>query len=234
MRTLGLIPARGGSKGVAHKNVRLVAGEPLIAYAIRTAQASRLLTTFLTTTDSDDIAEVAHRYGSPILRRPSELARDNTPIVPVLLHALEYAERAAKTPYDAIVLLQPTAPIRTGEDVDAVISMLDRAPEVESVISVCPVEDAHPARMYRLEAEGWLTPVWPHWETAQRQALPAIYHRNGALYAVRRRLLVEQRTVMGARKQAYVMPREWQANVDDERDLLITDVLVRLWKQGRL
>lgn len=234
MRVLGVIPARGGSKGVRRKNVRLVGGEPLIAYAIRAARESRLLTAFLTTTDDDEVAEVASRYGSPVVRRPQGLAGDETPIVPVLLHALEHAEREAGLRYDAVVLLQPPAPIRTGEDVDAVIGMLEKDPTVESVISVCSMEDTHPARMYRLGAEAWMEPLWSEWETAHRQDLPAVYHRNGALYAVRRRVLVEERAVMSRRKKAYVMPRERLANIDDERDVMVVDLLVRLWKEGRL
>lgn len=234
LRVLGVIPARGRSRGVRQKNVRVVAGEPLIAYAIRAARASRLLTAFLTTTDDDEIAEAARRCGSPVVRRPPELARDDAPIVPTLLHALEHAEGKAGMLYDAIVLLQPPAPIRTGEDIDAVIGILEKDPTVESVISVYPVGDAHPARMYRLDAEGGIEPLWPEWETAQRQDLPVVYHRNGAVYAVRRRFLVEQRTVMARRKKAYVMPRERLANIDDERDLAVADLLVRLWKEGRL
>lgn len=234
MRSLGVIPARSGSKGVTNKNLRLVGGEPLVAYAIRTASESRLLTSFVTTTDGDEIAAVARRYGSPVLRRPAVLARDDTPIVPVILHALEHAEQESGAPFDAVVLLQPTAPIRTGEDVDAVIGILEKDPSVDSVISVCPVEDGHPARMYRLDADGWMAPLWPDLEAAHRQDLPPLVHRNGALYAVRRRFLVEQQSVMAPRKKAYVMPRERLANIDDERDLVITDALVRHWKDGKL
>jgi len=234
MRVIGIIPARGGSKGVPRKNLRLVAGLPLIVYAIQAAQESKLLTAFLTTTDDPEIAEVARRFGSPVLLRPSELARDDTPMVPVLLHALEHAEKDAGMPYDAIVLLQPTSPIRTGADIDAVIRILDQDPTVESVISVCPMDDVHPARMYKVHEDGWMEPLWPEWETAQRQELPVVYYRNGAIYACRRDLLVNRHTIMGHRKKAYIMPRERLANINDERDLLIADLLVRLWKEGQL
>ena len=234
MRVLGIIPARGGSKGVPHKNLRLVGGEPLIVYAIRAAQQSRSLTTFLTTTDDDEIAEVARLHGAPALRRPPELAQDDTPMVPVLFHALTYAEQEAKAYYDAIVLLQPTAPIRTGEDIDAVIRILEKDSMVDSVISVCMTEDVHPARMYHLDEEGWMKSFNGEWETAQRQDLPTVHYRNGALYAVRRSVLVEQNTVMGKRKKGYVMPRTRLLNIDDERDFIIADVLVKAWKEGRL
>lgn len=231
MRVLGIIPARHGSKGVPRKNLRVVAGQPLLAYTIQAAKESRLLTACLTTTDGDEIAELAQRWGSPVVRRPAELAADDTPIVPVLLHALEHAEREAAVPYDAVVLLQPSSPLRRGEDIDAAIRLLAGDPAVESVISVCPVADTHPARMYRLDADGWMEPLWPEWETAQRQDLPPLSYRNGAIYAVRREVLVERRTVMGSRKKAYVMPREWLVNIDDERDLMLAEELVRLWKE---
>ena len=234
MHILGIIPARGGSKGVARKNLRSVAGEPLVVYAIRAAQQSRLLTAFLTTTDDDEIAKIARLHGAPVLRRPPELAQDDTPMVPVLLHALESAEREAEARYDAIVVLQPTAPIRTGEDIDTVITMLEKDSTVDCVISVSSVDDEHPARMYYLDEEGWLEPLKKEWETSQRQALPVVYYRNGALYAVRRSVLVEQKTVMGNRKKAYIMPRSHLCNIDDERDVIIADLLVRLWKEGRL
>jgi len=234
MRVLGVIPARGGSKGVVGKNIRLVGGEPLIVYSIQAAKESQSLTYFLTTTDSEEIAEIARRYGSPVLMRPIELAQDGTPMVPVIFHALEHAERKLGIQFDAIVLLQPPAPIRTGTDIDSIIQILREDPDVECVISVCPMEDVHPARMYRLNKGGWMDPLWPEWETAQRQDLPVVYYRNGSLYAVYRSVLVEQRTLMSKHKKAYVMPREHLVNIDDERDLIISDVLVRLWKEGRL
>ena len=229
-----MIPARGGSKGVPRKNVRTVAGEPLIAYAIRAAEASTRLTAYLTTTDDDEIAETAASFGSPVLRRPPELAQDDTEIVPVLLHTLEHAERELGRVYDSVVLLQPTAPIRTGDDVDAVISLLAADPTADSVISVYEVEDAHPARMYALRDEGWLEPFVGEWERALRQTLPTMYHRNGSLYACRRELLTERHMIMGERKKAYVMPRKFTANIDDEVDLLFADLVVGLWKKGRL
>ena len=234
MQILGIIPARGGSKGVPRKNLRLVAGDPLITYAIHAAQQSKLLTSFLTTTDDDEIAEVAGLRGAQVLVRPPELARDDTPMVPVLLHALQYAEHEAGSRYEAIVLLQPTAPMRTGEDIDTVITMLEKDSTVDCVISVSATGDVHPARMYRLDQEGWMASFNGEWETAQRQELPTVYYRNGALYAVRRSVLTEQKTVMGKRKKAYVMPRTRLLNIDDERDILIADVLVKLWKEGRL
>jgi CMP-N-acetylneuraminic acid synthetase len=189
---------------------------------------------FLTTTDDEEIAEVAANYGCPVIKRPPELGRDDSPMVPVVLHALEHAEREQGITFDALVLLQPPAPIRTGADIDAMIDRLGADPPVDCVISVCPMDDVHPARMYRLDGDGVMESLWPEGETAQRQDLPVVYYRNGALYVFRRGLLVNQGVVMGGRRAAHIMPRERLANIDDERDAIITDVLVQLWKDGRL
>ena len=234
LKILAVIPARGGSKGIPRKNLRQVANQPLIAYAIQSALQSTLLTHFLVSTDSDEIARVAQRFGASVVLRPPELAQDDTPMLPVIEHALEYAEQNAGQRFDIILLLQPTSPIRRGEDIDAVINLLESDKSVDGVISVCPMDDIHPARMYSLDEDAWMTPFWPDYEVIQRQRLPMMYYRNGAIYAVRRSVLTEQRTLMPARKKAYVMPREWLANIDDERDLIIADVLMRLWLKGKL
>ena len=234
MKILGIIPARGGSKGVIKKNIRTVGGEPLIAYSIRAAQTSKLLSHYVTTTDDEKIAEVACQYGSPLLMRPGELARDDTPIVPVVWHALESVERDLEYQFDVIVLIQPSSPIRVGKDIDIVISMFKKDPELESVISVCPMEDISPARMYQIDENGYMNPLWKKFETCNRQSLPQLYIRNGAIYAVRRSVLKEQGELMSKYKKAYVMPRSHWATIDDERDLAIADLLIRLWKEGKL
>jgi CMP-N-acetylneuraminic acid synthetase len=227
-----VIPARGGSKGVPRKNLRLVDGEPLIAHAIRAARESRRLSAFVTTTEDDEIAKVAAGGGSPVLMRPPDLAADDSPMVEVVLHALARSEQEAGGSYDAVVLLQPSSPVRTGQDIDAAIGILEGDPEIEAVVSVVPTEDDHPARMYRMDGRGELESYWPELETAQRQVLPVLYYRNGAIYAVRRSVLVHKRTLMGDRKRPYVMSRDRLVNVDEERDLVIADALVQ-WLRGR-
>lgn len=234
MRVLGLIPARGGSKGVPRKNIRKVADEPLIAYAIRAAAESRELDDFITTTDDEEIAALAERLGSKVLPRPAHLAHDNAPMVPVLVHALSTTEESSGTHYDAVVLLQPTSPIRSGADVDEVVRILEQDGEADCVISVCEMNDLHPARMYRLEDAGALSPLDPELEDRQRQQLPPVYYRNGALYAARRTLLIDQRKLIGGKRRAYVMPRRWLTNIDEEIDLLVADLLLRRWKKGSL
>lgn len=234
MRVLGIIPARGGSKGVKDKNIRLVADQPLISYAIQCAQESKLLTDTIVSTDSEKIATVAKEYGGAVLMRPGELAEDSTPIVPVIAHILQTLTDMGKEPYDAIILLQPTSPIRTGENVDEVIQMLLDDPQTEGIISVVAMDDVHPARMYNLDENKGMHPFIEKGETLQRQELKPVYYRNGCIYAVRTSSFHQNNSLMIANKKAYVMPLEWLANVDDERDLVIADVLVKMWKEAKL
>jgi CMP-N-acetylneuraminic acid synthetase len=217
-KTLGIIPARGGSKGVLRKNIRLVGGRPLMAYAIEAAQNSRYLTDYLVSTDDNEIAAVARQEGARVLMRPPELAADDTPMIPVVKHAL------AQGDYEFVVILQPTAPLRTADDIDAALQILFET-GADSVVSVYQVDDHHPARMYRL-IDGQLIPYDTEPTARLRQALPPVYHRNGAVYACQTRLVWEQETLLGPDLRPYIMPRARSVNIDDELDLAFADLLL--------
>lgn len=218
-KTLGLIPARGGSKGVLRKNIRPVGDRPLIAYTIEAAQNSRYLTDYLVSTDDEEIAAIARREGAGVLMRPPELAADDTPMIPVVKHAL------AQGSYDFVVILQPTTPLRTAGDIDAALEILFQT-GADSVVSVYQVDDHHPVRMYRL-VEGRLIPYDTEPAARLRQALPPVYHRNGAVYACRASLVWEQETLLGPDLRPYLMPRAQSINIDDEMDLAFADFLLR-------
>lgn len=230
MNSLAVIPARGGSKGVLRKNLAMVAGEPLIAYAIHAAKESKLLTSFYCSTDDEAIAKTCLEYGCPVIARPDALATDSALVVDALLHVLGVLEAQGKRS-DIVVLLQPTSPIRTGLDIDNVIGMFEE-PNVETVVSVHEVADEHPAHMYTIE-NGWLQPLDRMREVGNRADLPKVYHRNGAIYACRRHVLAEQKQLIGLMKRPYVMSRDRRSNIDDEMDLRIADMELRLWKKGR-
>ena len=221
---LYVIPARGGSKGIPKKNIRIINGQPLIAYAIQSAQKSRTLTQFIVSTDSEEIAGVASRYGAEVLMRPPELALDNTPAASVALHALDILKTQGHD-YNYVVLLQPTCPLRTQEDIDNTVDMLVGS-EYDAVISVYRVGDQHPARMYFLE-DGRLVPYEVNGEQLNRQALPAVYHRNGVIYAIREQALRQEKTFNPRNKGAYVMSRLRSINIDEEMDLLFAEHLLR-------
>ena len=233
MKILAIIPARGGSKGVPDKNIRIVAGRPLIAYAIECAQESRLINRIIVSTDSPIIAQTASDHGAEVLMRPSHLAQDDTPMPPVLLHVLQTLQENGEN-YDLIVLLQVTSPIRTGQDIDHVVEMFASAPNLDAVISVVPMDDVHPARMYTLDEGKWMNPYIESGEEARRQDLPVVYYRNGCIYAIRSEILKDKKSLMVKNKKAYIMPAKWLANIDDERDLIIAEALIKMWKTGQL
>jgi len=216
-KILGIIPARGGSKGVLRKNIRLLAGKPLIGYAIESALKSDLLTDVVVSTDDSEIAEISKSFGITVLLRPEELAQDKTPMLPVLQHTLKQAEQLNGYKYDYIMILQPTAPMRTTIDIDNAIIKLVKE-NGDSLVSLYQVEDCHPSRMYTIE-KGSLVKVMPEPEGALRQALPAVYHRNGSVYLSSRKLLLEQGLIVSKSCISFIMSAENSVNIDTELDL---------------
>ena len=219
-RVLAIIPARGGSKGVPRKNIRDVAGKPLIAWTIDAAKKSRYVDRVVVSTDDPEIAEVATRYGGEVpFLRPAELARDDTPGIAPVLHAVE-----AVTPaYEIVVLLQPTSPLRSAADIDSAIrTMVDGG--AQACVSVVE-PDKSPYWMYSRDCAGRMKPLLEG-EYACRQEIPAVYALNGAVYVAERRWLVEKRGFMGEETLAYVMPKERSVDIDTELDLFIANQLL--------
>jgi CMP-N-acetylneuraminic acid synthetase len=227
MRVLGLVPARGGSRGVPRKNARLLAGKPLLQYTADAALAARLLTRVVLSTDDAEIAEIGRRCGLDVpFLRPAELARDETPMVPVVRHALEAVE-ATDGAYDAVCLLQPTAPLRGSEEIDACIELLERA-GADTVITVRRVpEEYNPHWVYFADESGAL-----HLSTgeaapiARRQELPPAFHRDGAVYVARRAVVMERGSLFGDRVLGYEADREHTVNIDGPADWRRAEQLV--------
>jgi CMP-N-acetylneuraminic acid synthetase len=208
------------------KNLRPLHGKPLIGYSIEVARASRRLTAVVTSTDSAEIAEVAQAAGSEVVMRPAQLAGDETPMLPVIQHAVTVLEREWGEEIARIVLLQPTSPLRTAEDIDAAVELL--SPEVDAVASVYAVpKKYHPQRLMRL-TNGLIR---PYLEGARagvpRQQLPEIHKLNGAVYVMWRATAMEKRSVLGERTAAYLMPPERSVDIDDELDFLLAESLLR-------
>src|SRR5262249_42617407 len=176
MKVLGIVPARGGSKGIPRKNIAPLMGKPLLAYTAVAARGAGRLTRTLLSTDDEEIARVGREYGLDVpFLRPPELARDDTPTIPVLQDVVRKLE-AAGDRYDAILVLQPTNPLRRAEDIDGAIELLERT-GADSVISFVDVGEKHPARMKIISPEGQVTnpPFAEQFEGQPRQALPKLY-----------------------------------------------------------
>ena len=227
-KLLALIPARGGSKGVKRKNLRSVGGKPLIAWSIETALAVNDIDRVVVSTDDADIAEVAGGFGAEVLDRPAEIAGDRTPMIEVVVHALDEIDNPDE-PYEHLLLLQPTAPARIPADiVDAYEAI--KISGADSLISVFIDADKHPARAYTV-AENLLIPYEEEPKGSLRQDLPAVYHRNGAIYLSRVDFIRQNHRLWSNAPQAFIMPKERSLNIDDELDLLIADLLMSHWQR---
>lgn len=234
MRVLALIPARGGSQGIAHKNIRLLAGKPLIAHTIACAQAARGITRLVVSTDDEAIAQCARSLGAQVpFMRPSELARHETPMLPVVQHALQQLD-PERIHYDALLLLQPTQPLRKPSDIEGALALLE-ASGADSVISFTQVSDAHPARMK------WVDPATREVqelgfsesaEGTRRQELPPIYLREGSIYLSRIRSIDRHHSLKGLDCRAWLMPRAQSCTLDEEIDWVIAEALMQAQKNS--
>ncbi len=225
-RLLGLIPARGGSKRLPRKNLRLLGGRPLIAWTIEAALESGCLDRVIVSTDDPEIAAVACDAGAEVpFLRPAELADDRTPSLEVLLHALRTLA-AEGDRYDYLVELQPTSPLRHATDIRAAVSLLKER-RADAVVSVCPTE--HPPEWSNtLPPDGALRDFFrPGVRGTRSQDLPTSYRLNGAIAIFDcRRLLKTESTDMDDNGFAYVMPPERSIDIDTALDLHIAQALL--------
>ncbi|MDT4969342.1 MAG: CMP-N,N-diacetyllegionaminic acid synthase [Acidobacteriota bacterium] len=224
---VGLITARGGSKGIPRKNIASLAGKPLIAWTIKAAQESRALDRIIVSTDDPEIADVAREWGADVpFMRPPELAADDSPHHGVVIHAIRWLESQPAPPPDYIMLLQPTSPLRKAEDIDAAAAIAAEK-DADAVISVCPTHD-HPYISKRIADDGRLLNfVEPPKGYLPRQALPPVYALNGAIYLVRREVMLASEDWNTPRTFAYVMPPERSVDIDSPWDLHLVDVILR-------
>jgi len=213
--TVGLIPARGGSKGVPRKNVRLLCGKPLLAYTAEAALAARRLDRVILSTDDEEIAGIGRQYGVEVpFLRPAELAGDDTPTLPVVQHTLSYLEERGEK-YDAICLLQPTSPLRRSADIDACIDLLEER-GADCVVTVLPVPpEHHPYWVYFQNESGWLQLTTGESEPVpRRQQLPPAFHREGSVYVTRRDVVMEMNSLYGVRVIGYPLYGKRSVNID--------------------
>lgn len=223
---LAVIPARGGSKGLPGKNIRPLAGVPLIAHTIAAARQASAVTRVVVSTDDEAIASVARAAGAEVpFLRPAELAGDDSPALEVYLHLCATLERQEGVPVRNLVVLLPTAPLRTAADIDAAIAIF-RERDAEAVISVTP--SAHPPQWARaIDTDGVLRAWLPGGDANQnRQAYAPSWMPNGAIYVFARALLERRQGYYGDRTHPYVMPKERSVDIDDRWDFLLAEAIL--------
>ncbi len=225
MKILGIIPARGGSKGLPGKNIKLLNGIPLIAYTIKEALNSKL-DTCIVSTDSEEIAQVARNYGGNVpFLRPTEFATDEASSVDVVLHAIDFMKVNHNQEYDAIMLLQPTTPFRNSEDINQAIDIL-MSSQADSVISVTDVGGTHPARMKFIVDGNLIDPPFVEaFEGQNRQELKPMFIRNGGIYLTRIDV-IKGGSFKGTISKALVMPQKRSVNIDDIDDFEFAEWLL--------
>lgn len=218
MRVLGIVPARGGSKGIPGKNVRPLGGKPLLAHTAEAALAARRLSRVVLTTDDERIAEVGRACGLEVpFLRPAELAMDDTPTLPVLQHAVTELESQGDR-FDAVCLLQPTSPFRRAGDIDGCIEMLENE-GLDAVVSVLPVPPEHnPHWVWFRNGDGLLRlATGEDQPIPRRQELPPAFHRDGSVYVTRRDVLMEGNSLYGKRLGGFLADSR-SVNLDTPAD----------------
>lgn len=231
---LGIIPARGGSKGILRKNMRSLAGKPLMTYTIEAAQASQLVGRIVVSTDDSEIAALATELNCEVLQRPAELAQDETPMVPVIRHAVNTLAETDGYEPEITLILQPTAPIRRAEHVDAALRLLLDS-DAGSVVSVCPVPGHfNPEWQFLITPQGLLQTCSGQILSdirTRRQELPITYSRNGAIYAFRTKLFLQTGTLYVEPCMPYLMKNEDSVNLDSEADFWLAEHYLRKRKR---
>lgn len=220
-KVLGIIPARGGSKELPRKNLLPLAGKPLIAWTIEAALSSQLLDRVILSSDSAEIIEVARSYGCEVpFIRPKNLAEDSSCISGATLHVLDNIQED----YDYFVLLQPTSPLRTFEDIDAGITFcLEK--EANSCVSMTKVKSL-PHWMYTVDGSGQIKSVMGDFHQKMRQDLPEICALNGALYICNVNHFLSTREFIVPDTLAYIMPKERSYDIDSAHDLDMCEYLL--------
>jgi CMP-N,N'-diacetyllegionaminic acid synthase len=216
VRALGVIPARGGSREIPGKNTRPLAGEPLIVHTIRAAQAAKCLDRVVVSTDSDEIASVAEAAGADVVRRPAELATDDSPTEDALIHAVETLGVAP----NYVVTLEPTSPLRTPALIDACVE-LALAADADAVLTVVETREL----LGRLVGGRYhyLVPGQPR----RRQNREPLYRESSTVYVTRTSWLLENRSVLADEIHAIIAPEEEAVDINTPLDFLVAEAVLR-------
>jgi CMP-N-acetylneuraminic acid synthetase len=232
----GIIPARGGSKGILNKNIAPLCGKPLISYMLGAALASDMLDDLVVSSDDENVLKAAELHGSGrcrLVKRPDELATDSTPSLPVVEHAVRMLEAERGKPYDYVVMFQCTTPLTSATDIRAALTLLVQS-NADALMTVFESNESHPAKAKKLSPDGRLTQYLQSLPETQftRQKLEPVYRRNGAVYASRRDIVMTEGKLYGGDDivtLGYVMPAERSVDINSPLDLLVAETLL---KQG--
>jgi CMP-N-acetylneuraminic acid synthetase len=228
METLAIIPARGQSKGIPRKNIKLLCGLPLLAYTARAALASRRVSSVILSTDDEEIAEVGRQHGLRVpFLRPAEMARDDSPTLPVIRHAIEWAEANGEF-YEAVCILQPTTPLRSPELIDRCIALLETS-GADSVTTMLPVPPRlNPHWVYFEDASGLFRLSTGESEPiSRRQNLPPAFHRDGSVYVTRREIVIGHNSLFGQTLRGVLVDPGESVDIDSPEDWVLAESMLQ-------
>ncbi len=216
---VAIIPARGGSKGILRKNIRLIMGKPMIAYAIESALKCKYLDKVIVSTDDKEIARISKKYGADVIMRPEKLSGDKSPVILALQHVIENLGEEDQFYPKMIVLLQPTSPLRVAKDIDLAIEKY-LSGRYESVVSVCEIYD-NPYLYYQDNNNFISQLIKSKLNFSRRQEIPKTYRINGAVYVVNTKMIMDRGKIFSNKTGAIVMPQSRSVDIDEYSDLKI-------------
>lgn len=215
MNIVAIIPARGGSKGIPKKNLVHFKGKPLMQWSIEAALQSKYITDVVISSDNEEILNEAKKNNQVVtLRRPDSLAQDESRTEPVLIHALQHLKKE----YKYLILLQPTSPLRTAEDIDKAFEKLFES-KTDSLISVTNL-DFHPFKTFTINDKGYLKGIINNdYPFFSRQKLPKTYKANGAIYIIETAVFINKKSLITKQTIAFEMSNEKSLDIDNLEDL---------------
>ena len=217
---LCIIPARCGSKTIKNKNIREICSRPLLSWSVEQAVRSKLIDRVIVSTDSEEYAEYARKYGAEVpFLRPDSFAQDNSTDLDVFIHALSWLKQNGNYIPDICVHLRPTYPIRNVRDIDKCINILMKNENFNSVRSVAPVKEI-PFKMWTMNSDGLLSPVVnttiKDAYNLPRQELPVTYIQNACIDVVRTNVILESGTMTGSNIYGYIMDHNYDIDTEEE------------------
>ena len=215
---LAIIPARGGSKGIPRKNIISLNGAPLISYTINAALASSRVSRVIVSSEDEEVLDISESYGADIIKRPLELAGDDSSAEAVIFHCLDTLKTEERFIPESFVLLQPTSPLRTCRHIDEAVKLF-KENSSQTVVSVFESPN-HPLKSFTIDERGFITGLISNeYIITPRQQLPKAYTPNGAIFVVKTEVFREHRTLLPPETLPYFMPKSDSVDVDDMSDL---------------
>lgn len=234
-RVIGIIPARGGSKGLPGKNIKDLCGKPLIGWSIEAGLQSQYIDEVMVTTDSEEIADIARDFGATVpFIRPAELASDTATSFDAIKHAIDFYKNDLKYFFDYVVLLEPTSPLRDVDDIDKSIEQLLSKSEASAIVGICKTESQNPAFLVKKDNNNFLFGYEEKdMKILRRQDVEDVFFFEGSIYVSKIDALLNKKTFYHENTIGYVVPKWKSFEIDDLDDFIVVEALMR-FRKGKL